>query len=249
MIRLSMRRKQAALPDTLEELVALAAAGRRDAREQLLHSYLPFVERVASTTCGRAIARTDDEFQIALLALDEAISSYVTERGAFIRFAETVMRRRLIDSFRANQRRRELPFTAFDETDEEGNVQNSVEVATALHAHQHQEEAAIRADEIKRYSDELELYGIHFMDLTENSPKHADAREHALEAARVVAFDETLRAYFLKTKSLPLKQLAPQVAVSRKTLERQRQYIIAAIVLLLGDYELLHSFVMGGERR
>ncbi len=218
MIRLSLRRKQAALPDTLEELVALAVAGEKDAREQVLQSYLPFVERVASHTCGRAIARTDDEFQIALLALNEAIDSYVTARGTFIRFAETVMRRRLIDSFRVNQRRRELPFTTFDETDEEGNVQNAIEVASALHAYRHEEEAARRAEEIQRYADELGSYGIQFNDLMESSPKHTDAREHALEAARLVAHDEALRTYFLRTKLLPLKQLAPQVAVSRKTL-------------------------------
>lgn len=249
MVRLSLRRKQVAVPETLNELVALALDGQKDAREQLLQHCLPFVERVASATCGRGIARTDEEFQIALLALNEAIDAYVTRRGTFLHFAETVIRRRLIDSFRANSRKRELPFTAFDETDEDGNIQNTIEVASALSAYQREMEVARRAEEITRYTEELKQYGIDFFDLIHASPKHVDAREHALFAARQVVCDEDLRARFVKTKALPLKQLAPRVAVSRKTLERQRDYIVAVVVLLLGDYELLQSFVTGGNPR
>jgi len=247
--RLSFRRKQAAGSDTLEALLTEAATGDAEAREQLLKSYLPFVERVASSTCGRAVARTDDEFQIAFVALNEAIDAYRTDRGAFISFAETVMRRRLIDSFRVNSRLRELPFTSFEEEDDEGNLQNTVEANSALEAFARDQEASARAEEIARYAVELGGYGLRFQDLVEVSPKHVDARRNAIEAARTVANDPELRTLFLKSRSLPLKQLEARVQVSRKTLERQRSYIVAVIVLLLGDYALLHSFIEGGTER
>ncbi len=247
--RLSFRRKQAAGSDTLEALLAKAATGDTEAREQLLKSYLPFVERVASGVCGRAVARTDDEFQIALVALNEAIDAYRTDRGAFISFAETVMRRRLIDSFRVNSRMRELPFTSFEEEDDEGNMQNTVETSSALEAFARDQETSARAEEIARYAVELGAYGLRFQDLVDVSPKHVDARRNAIDAAKIVARDPELRSMFLKSRSLPLKQLEARVQVSRKTLERQRSYIVAVIVLLLGDYALLHSFIEGGIER
>lgn len=244
-MRLSFRRKRTVASDTLETLLAQAREGNKDAREQLLREYSPFVERVARSTCKRAITRTDDEFQIALVAMNEAIDSYQPGRGSFVGFAETVMRRRLIDSFRG-KRLREVPFTAFDEEDGEGNVQNAVETATAVRAYADDEEAAARSQEIALYSQELERFGLTFRELVKLSPKHADARENAIAVARLIATDAQLRQTFLKSRSLPLKQLQSRVGVSRKTLERQRGYIVAVTVLLIGDYELLRAFVQRG---
>ena len=250
MVKLPFRRRsQAAETDALTALLADAREGRAEAREQLLERYLPFVERVASGTCKRAVSRTDDEFQIALLAMNEAIDAYQPSRGSFISFAETVMRRRLIDSFRVNRRAREVPFTAFDEEDEEGSLQNAVEVGTALRVYAEGEEAAERAQEIVLYAEELQNYGLSFQNLAEICPKHADARAAAVAVARLIAGDPELREAFLRARALPLKRLQGRVRVSRKTLERQRGYIVAVTVLLLGDYELLHAFVRnGGER-
>lgn len=249
MFGLSFRRKPTAPLDPLETLLADAAAGDSEARERLLRSYMPFVDRVVATTCGRPVTRTDDEFQIALLALNEAVDAYQAERGSFIGFAETVMKRRLIDSFRSTARTKEMPFSVFDEEDDEGNMLNAVEVDTAVKAFQQAEESAARADEIGRYAAELAQFGLSFAQLIEITPKHADARENALEVARLIADDPNLAALFLKNKTLPLKQLESRVTVSRKTLERQRNYIVAVVVVLLGDFEMLHAFVRKeGER-
>lgn len=242
-VRLPFRRAPRAGPESLEHWLTLSQAGDEEARERLLSSYLPFVDRVVASTCGRAVGRTEDEFQIALIALSEAVTGYQAERGSFIGFAETVMKRRLIDSFRSRSRDREVPFTSFDEVDEEGHTQNSVETDTALRAYQVQVETSERTEEIARYSKELTRYGLSFQDLVEASPKHADARENALQVARLVVGDTKLLELFLRSGKLPLKQLQGRVQVSRKTLERQRHYIVATVVLLAGDYELLQVFV------
>lgn len=246
MVRMPFRRQSSASTASLESLLEEARAGEKSAREQLLQDYLPFVERVAGATCRRGIGRTDDEFQIALLAMNEAIDAYQPARGSFVGFAETVIRRRLIDSFRMNQRMREVPFTSFDEEDDEGNVQNAIEVSAALREFDDREEAAERAFEIAAYSTELESYGLTFHDLVAQSPKHTDAREHAIAVARMITEDGELRQLFRRNRTLPLKQLTGRVTVSRKTLERQRGYIVAVAVLLLGDYERLQTFVQRG---
>lgn len=248
-VRLPFRRTPRAAPDSLETWLEQAQSGDKEAREQLLKSYMPFVDRVVSSVCGRAVARTEDEFQIALVALNEAINVYQSQRGSFIGFAETVMKRRLIDTFRARARTKEVPFTSFDEEDDEGHVQNAVEADSALRAYQVQQETQERAEEIARYGEELKRYGLSFGVLVDSSPKHADARENALSVARLIADDASLLGHLQRTGNLPLKQLESRVAVSRKTLERQRQYIVATVVLLAGDYEVLQSFVRKGGAR
>ncbi|KUO94888.1 hypothetical protein ATW55_10575 [Ferroacidibacillus organovorans] len=225
-----------------------AKAGDRLARDALLRQFQPFVLRVAKDACGRKIGESDEEFQMALLALNEAIDAYRSDRGSFVAFSETVMKRRLIDYFRARSKQREIPFAAFDEVDDEGDVYNSVENDTALMQHAVDEETRNRAEEIARYTVELQRFGIDMNELVDICPKHDDARRNAVHAARMVAKTEALRAMFLASGTLPLKQLEPLVDVSRKTLERQRRYIIAVAVLLLGDYEMLQSFV-GEELR
>ncbi len=252
MMRFAFRRKRAdesAREFDLEALVAAAQSGDADARETLLTSYLPFIDRVVANSCGRAVARTEDEFQIALVAMNEALDAYKLGKGSFISFAETVMKRRLIDYFRVRMRLKEVPMSSYDEKDDEGSTYNTVEVKTAVTAYSDQEQQSLRALEIEQYAKELETYGITFEQLITVSPKHMDARDHALSIAQMIARDPELRAIFLSKKSLPLKQLESRVTVSRKTLERQRTYIVAVVILLLGDYEQLNAFVQkGGER-
>ncbi|WP_201024998.1 RNA polymerase sigma-I factor [Ferroacidibacillus organovorans] len=248
MIRIPFRRNPTGDATKLLSLLEDAKAGDRLARDALLRQFQPFVLRVAKDACGRKIGESDEEFQMALLALNEAIDAYRSDRGSFVAFSETVMKRRLIDYFRARSKQREIPFAAFDEVDDEGDVYNSVENDTALMQHAVDEETRNRAEEIARYTVELQRFGIDMNELVDICPKHDDARRNAVHAARMVAKTEALRAMFLASGTLPLKQLEPLVDVSRKTLERQRRYIIAVAVLLLGDYEMLQSFV-GEELR
>ena len=252
MVRLPFVRKrpyEQAPSESLDALLADAKNGNKEARDTLLRSYQPFVDRVVAHVCGRAVSRTEDEFQIALLAMNDAIDRYEDDRGSFIGFAEMVMRRRLIDHFRVNERQKERPFSAFEIEDEEGNVQNTVEVDASVALYRMNEQTSARAEEIERYKAELALYGVSFKSLAENSPKHHDARSSAIAVARILVEDEILRKLFLKSRSLPLKQLQGKVTVSRKTLERQRNYIVSVAVLMLGDYELLQGFIREGDGR
>ena len=90
-----------------------------------------------------------------------------------------------------------------------------------------------------------------FPSLLKNSPRHRDARDRALAAARVVVEKENplLRQYLVNHKALPLKALEKSVARKRpQDLERYRQYIIAIAVMLMGNYEYLTGYI-GQKRR
>ena len=87
-------------------------------------------------------------------------------------------------------------------------------------------------------------FDITLTDLVKISPKHYDARQRAYEVAKLIVGQKELLDYLWNKKALPLKQIEEQVDVSRKTLERQRKYIIA-LVLILGErnFEHLRSYI------
>lgn len=243
---LPFRRKK---PDDTSQLYSLlqdAQAGDEQARNQLLELYAPYVLRITSQAARRYIDRErDDEFSIALIAMNEAINSFdLSRRASFLAFAETIIRRRLIDYFRSQRAaNRQVPWTQFDIADDEDNVVNYVEVQTSLAVHVQNMEQERRRLEIEEYGEHLQKFDLSFADLVELSPKHADARQNAIQVARLVAADEEMRRYVHERKALPLKLLQDQVDVSRKTLERQRKYILAVVVLLCGDFEQLQAYL------
>ncbi len=244
---LPFRRKKPEESNQLYTMLELAQSGDAQARNDLLEAYTPFILRTASQASKRYIDRSqDDEFSVALIAMNEAIDRFDGSRKAsFLGFAETIIRRRLIDYYRSqrSQRQKSVPWTQFDVADDEDNVVNYVEVRTSVDAHLRAEEQAARQSDIELYSVALQAFGLTFSDLVELSPKHADARQTAIAIAREVAGDPVLSAYVEERKALPLKLLEERVSVSRKTLERQRKYILAIVILLTGPYEHLQSYL------
>jgi RNA polymerase sigma factor len=63
-----------------------------------------------------------------------------------------------------------------------------------------------------------------------------------------VAANPLFRQYLQERKALPLKALEKSVETSRKTLERHRKYIIAAALMLMGDYDYLAEYIGQGKR-
>lgn len=250
---LPWRREKAPGPagGDLADLVALAQQGNDAAREELIRSYTPFVLRVSSEVCGRYIdAERDDEASVALLAFHEAISSYRPDRSrSFLGFAETVIRRRLVDHFRTRKARVEVPVSDLMVEDEEGSVYCPVETNAALERHREREDLLERQDEIRRYQALLGQFGITFAELVRLAPKHRDAREEAKAVARRIAAFPAYAEYLRSQKALPLAQLAQDgaIRVSRKTMERHRKYIIAVALILMEDFEYLRGYVEASE--
>jgi RNA polymerase sigma factor len=243
-------RRGSGLPAGPEQRVAAAQGGDAAAREELLRAYRDLALRVAGRLCGRHLRPDrDDEASLALIALNEAIDRYDAQSGAsFATFAELVVRRRLVDHFRREASRRETPLSAFEVADEEGQVSNPVEVAAALAARRAEEEDEERRLDVARFREALQAYGIELGELVRAAPQHRDARERAVAAARAVAGNPVWAEYLRRHKALPLKELErdASLAVSRKTLERQRKYIIAVAVILMERIEHLMAYLPGG---
>lgn len=231
----------------IDRLLGPARSGDRQAREDLISAYTPLVLRVGSQVSGRYLALgRDEEVSVGLMALNEAIDRFDPSRGtSFISFAELVIRRRLVDHYRRQKESREIPISELEAEDDEGRPLERVEQQEALEQHAREQEAAERRDEIARYARRLTEFGVKFSDLVAVSPKHEDARQRAIQAARIVASRPELAQHLLTRRELPLKQLEEQVGVSRKTLERQRKYIIAVALILLEDFHHLRRYIGG----
>jgi len=231
----------------VDKLLIPAKSGDKGAREELLRQYTPLVLRVGSQVSGRYLqVGRDEEVSVGLLALNEAIDRFDAGRGAsFISFSEMVIKRRLIDFYRRQKGQGEIPLSELESEDDEGNLLQTVEHRQAQASFALVREAEDRKDEIVRYSKRLSEFGIRFSELVEISPKHEDARDRALEAARLVARNPLFAQHMIAKKELPLKQLEDQVGVSRKTLERQRKYIIAVSLIMLEDFVFLKQYIAG----
>lgn len=234
--------------ETVSELLSMlksAKSGDKDARNLLIKKYKPFIISSASEACGRfLVVGHDDEISIALMAFNEAIDSFDFEKStAFLSFAKNVIKRRLIDYFRKESRySSEITTSDFVDSDEEKEV-NVWEVRQAEDAFIHENDVNARRDEIVHFSSELNDMGISFSELVEISPKHEDARLRAMEIASIVASDPMLLQYMKQKKSLPAKKIEKMCDCSAKTVERQRKYIIAVVLIIKGDYHYLKEYL------
>ncbi len=242
---------EAAAAIRLQQLVRQAQQGDREARERLIATYRPFIMRAASSVSGRFVrAGQDDEASVAMMAFDEAITSYRQQGGrSFFSFAEMVIRRRLIDYFRReSSRRQEVPLSSLALEGEDGEASDDPLLQVeAREAHRQFEDEVLareRREEIQRLAHQLRSLGIAFQDLVDRTPRHRDARERALAVARLLADKPELCEQVVRRGNLPLKELETVAGVSRKTLERQRKYIIALALILSGNYPHLREYLM-----
>jgi RNA polymerase sigma factor len=228
-------------PDHENDTLARAKAGDQTAREELLQAYKPLVQRVAVAFCRRRLEwGHDDELSVGLIALNEAIDSYAPGRGAtFSTYAYMVIKSRLIDYQRRENRQQKVVVAAVDHAQE---VLPGDDEWLAWE----------RGEEIRRYAQELAGYGISLRALAAASPRHQDTRRTLLRAARCLAtaplFDELRR-----TRRVPMQELAERASVHRKQLERGRKYIVA-LALVFGapeQYSHMAAYLAGldgGER-
>ena len=102
-----------------------------------------------------------------------------------------------------------------------------------------------RKEEIAYFQHCLQDFKLTFAEIVEQSPKHYDARQNAILVATKLVEDDGLREFLFNKKQLPVKQLEAKVAVSRKTIERNRKYIIAMAIILSGDFVYLKDYIKG----
>ncbi|KEZ52655.1 RNA polymerase sigma factor SigI [Metabacillus indicus] len=231
---------------TLEETVLQIQDGDKQLQNTLIDQYKPFVAKTVSSVCKRYIDEKDDEFSIGLIAFNEAIEKYSTEKGSsLLAFAELIIKRKVIDYIRKEARNAQTVNIDLQEHEEGEASQSKIEAELSVEEHQKLIEQEQRREEIVYFHKVLQEFGLSFSELMENSPKHMDARQNAIKVAQVLIEHDELKRILFAKKQLPVKQLESLVSVSRKTIERNRKYIIAMTIILSGDYVYLKDYIRG----
>jgi RNA polymerase sigma factor len=231
---------------TLEELAIDIQNGDEQLLNMVINDYKPFIKKTVSSVCKRYIYESDDEFSIGLIAFHDAILKYNNERGSsIISFAEVIIKRKVIDYIRKNGKIRDVSIDRNLMGDEDDAAALTIEQVLSVEEYAKQEDSLNRREEIVDFQEQLTLFNLSFMDLVEQSPKHEDARLNAIEIAKTVVMSNDLMNYLMEKKRLPIKKIEKQVNVSRKTIERNRKYIIAISLIMIGDYVYLKDYLKG----
>lgn len=226
-----------------DSLALQAQDGDTEAMESLLVSYSPFMKKTAGQVCKRFIDDHDEEFSIALSAFHEAVKGFNQDKNAsFLTFAHMVIRRRIIDFIRRESNRIEFAHD-FHGMSEEEDFRSGIDATASVKDYSEQQHAAVRKEEIAEYERLLSDYGMTFQDLVKASPSHEDARVTAVQIAQLVAETAEYRQFLQNKKKLPVKEIEQLVEVSRKTIERNRKYIIAVALLMMSDLHYLKDYL------
>ncbi|MDD3169841.1 MAG: sigma factor [Eubacteriales bacterium] len=221
---------------------ALSAQKDRSYLEEFINEYEVFILHTAHKGAGKYITKRDDQWSVALSAFHEAVKSYDFNKGAFLPFAETVIRRRLYDYSRKESRHDcevLIDSYTFENDMEEENAAVKHEVMAKTAAGQ---ETDARL-EIQMISEVLEKYGITFMELAESSPKAGKTKTVCGKAVLYLTQNPLLLNEMRKTKTLPLKIIEKNRNLPRKVLERHRKYIIAGVEIISGEYPILSEYL------
>ncbi|MEH7354961.1 RNA polymerase sigma factor SigI [Neobacillus drentensis] len=231
---------------TLEETVLLIQQGDRHLLDELIDAYKPFIAKTVSSVCRRYIYESDDEFSIGLIAFNEAIDKYSKERGSsLLSFSEVIIRRRVIDYIRKQTKNQHISIDITNASQDEDSAGSVIVNELSLDDFHKKNDEKLRKDEILNFQKLLTTFDLSFSDLVENSPKHADARKSAIMTAKLIVDNPELKELLFEKKRLPIKQLEKMVKVSRKTIERNRKYIIAIALILSNDYVYMKDYIKG----
>ena len=210
------------------------------AADSFISDYIPFIKAQVSKLMKRPVnIQQDDEYSVAMIAFHEAINGYSKTRGTFLSYASLLMRNRIIDFWRKNNRHNQVISINAPTSNEDQTIEDSL-----TDDEDHEDNLAIREatkEEIIELSTQLRAFDVSLTDIADNSPK----QERTLAACkRVVAYvkeDAELMEDFLRTKRLPLKKLTDGSKVARKTIERHRKYIIGLLLIYTNGYEIIRG--------
>jgi RNA polymerase sigma factor len=229
----------------LEQLAIKIQSGNEEILNAVLHSYQPFIKKTVSSVCKRYISESDDEFSVGLMAFHDALMKFEYKRGnSLLSFSEVIIKRRVIDYIRQNSRHKSISLDLALETDPDEKRLN-LEEKTSYEDFLQEEDKIARREEIQLFKERIAEFNLKFEDLIKQSPKHEDARINAFQVAKVIANDMNMWDYMLSKKRIPMKQLVEKVDVSRKTLERNRKFIMVLVIIMKEDFLYLQDYLKG----
>jgi RNA polymerase sigma factor len=214
------------------------AKTEKSALNILLHEYMPFIKKCVAGVFFKSRSK-EDNLTCAMLAFAQSVQTYSSESGAFVPYAQAVIRNSLLNE--ANKERRVQKHRAQQGGDEAEDGQWESEIARRNY-----ETAVLRENlrtEIEDINKAFEAWGFTVDDLIICRPKQDRSRKTCQTIARAALMDGELVADMLRSRTLPVTRLAALTGFSQKVFEKYRRYIAALILIMTGDYPYIRSFL------
>ena len=105
------------------------------------------------------------------------------------------------------------------------------------------EKSRERAFEIEDLKTQLTEWDITFSDLVTASPGQDRTRKMCSRIVRFLLGRPELIQHINSKKTLPLSVIEKSLSITPKKLEKHRKYIIAALLIYMGDYPYLREYI------
>ncbi len=224
------------------KIIEQVYAAKEDVQEadRLIGTYMPFIRAETAKFLKRPpVEGHDDELSIAMIAFHEAIGGYTRTRGAFLKYAAMLIRSRLIDYSRREQRHSRV-ISLETPAGEEG-VPLGETLADDRDLYEETASRDATRAEIEELTRQMHEFGVSLSDVADNCPKQQRTLEACRKALQYARENPELLDDLLKTKKLPIGQLTAGSGVERKTLERHRKYMVALLLIYTNGYEIIRG--------
>ena len=219
------------------------------AADDLIRSYLPFIKAETAKFLKRPpIEGQDDELSIAMMAFHEAIGGYSRTRGSFLKYAAMLIRSRLVDYSRREQRHSRV--ISLDAPIGEEDTTLGETLADDRDPHEETASRDATRAEIEELTRQMKEFGVSLSDVADNCPR----QERTFAACRrVLDFARTQPALLKRvedTGKLPMGELSAGSGTDKKTMERHRKYLVAILLAFTNGYEIIrgHLCQVGPKR-
>jgi len=223
--------------ERLEYRIARIKEGDPEERESFIADYIPFIIKTVSGITNSYIEyENSDEYIIGLEGFNEAIDKYDFSKGKFISFASLVIKSRVTDYLRKQEKFDKEVLHCLSEESIYKMSEYDYGISDAT------DRIALR-NEILEFEEALKMFNITFNDLVNESPKHKDTRQSALCIAQYIFSKAELKQELMKKKRLPITRLIKELNISEKLIYRSKSFIIAAVLVMDSNMDCLKSYI------
>ena len=225
------------------DIIRQVEAARDDmqAADVFIRTYMPFIKAETAKFLRRPpVEGHDDELSIAMIAFHEAICGYSSARGTFFKYAAMLIKSRLIDYHRKEQRHSKVISLETPAGDDEEKALGD----TLSDGKDHSEEMTVREatrKEIEELTEQMKEFGVSLTDVSDNCPKQERTLNACRKALNYARENPEIFEELLRTKRLPAARLCQGSGAERKTMERHRKYMVALLLIYTNGYEIIRG--------
>jgi len=226
---------------------AVEAKASENLMEQFIEDFKPFLHACASKySHGSDDDKRQELFSTAMLAFYESVRSYDADKGHFYPFANNVIRMRIIDFIRGVYRR-EADSIPLDPLiiDDEDQQSSQTAALNQLSMRRYEEDVShsMLVDEIEQFKAELGTWGITMEALSKHSPKHKALRDTYRNVVSQISVNADIIQTIQIKRYFPVKAVSEISGLPQKNVERARIFLLASLIIMMGDYDLLSDYV------